>query len=68
MDELKYAILVAATVLAARKLNEIGSRPWPVPERTISDATRSNAELILKIDRGWPRPEAVAPIEFLYWT
>ena len=38
MDELKYAILVAATVLATRKLNEIGSTPCPAPECAISDA------------------------------
>jgi hypothetical protein len=38
MDQLKYAILVAATILAARKLNEIGSAPGPAPECAISDA------------------------------
>ena len=38
MDELKHAILLAATILAARKLNEIGSKPCPAPECTIPDA------------------------------
>ena len=38
MDELRYTILVAATVLAARKLNEIGSKPCSAPECIISDA------------------------------
>jgi hypothetical protein len=50
----KYAILLAATILAARKLNEIGVKPCPARECAISDAI-SNAELILKrIDEHWP--------------
>ena len=55
MDEQrKYAILFAATILAARKLNEIGSKPCPARECAISDAI-SNVELILKkIDERWP--------------
>jgi hypothetical protein len=48
MDEQrKYAILFAATILAARKLSEIGVKPCPARERAISDAI-SNAHLILK--------------------
>ena len=55
MDEQrKYAILFAATMLAARKLNEIGVKPCPARECAISDAI-SNADLILKrIDERWP--------------
>ena len=29
-EQRKYAILFAATILAARKLNEIGSKPWAI--------------------------------------
>ena len=60
MDEQrKYAILFAATTLAARKLNEIGSKPCPARECAIADAI-SSAELILKrIDERWPA-EAVS--------
>ena len=29
-EQRKYAILLAATILAARKLNESGSTPWAV--------------------------------------
>ena len=48
MDEQqKYAILFSATILAARKLNAIGSKPCPARECAISDAI-SNAELILR--------------------
>ena len=43
-DQRKYAILFAATILAARKLNEIGVKPCPAPECATSDAI-SNAEL-----------------------
>ncbi len=45
--------LFAATILAARKLNEIGVKPCPARECAISDAI-SNADLIHKrIDERW---------------
>ncbi len=48
MDEQrKYALLFAATILAARKLHEIGSKPCPARECAIADAI-SNAEQILR--------------------
>ena len=48
MDEQrKYAILFATTIPAARKLNEVGTKPCPARECAISDAI-SNAELILR--------------------
>jgi hypothetical protein len=55
MDEQqKYAILFAGTILAARKLHEIGVKPCPAWESAISDAI-ANADLILKrIDERWP--------------
>jgi hypothetical protein len=55
MDEQrKYALLFSATILAARKLAEIGDKPCPAREACIADAIR-NAELILKkIDERWP--------------
>jgi hypothetical protein len=55
MDEpRKHAILFAATILAGRKLNELGDRPSPAREACIADAI-SNAELMLrKIDQRWP--------------
>ena len=46
-EQRKYEILFAATILAVRKLNEIGSKPCPARECAISDAI-SNADLILK--------------------
>ena len=54
MDEQrKYAILSAATILAARKLNEIGSKPCPRGS-AVGDAI-FNGDLILKrIDEHWP--------------
>jgi len=55
MDEQrKYAILFAATILIARNLNEIGSKPCPARECAHCGAI-SNAELILRrIDERWP--------------
>ena len=57
MDEQrKYAILFAATILAARKLHEIGDKKCPAREYAISEAI-SSAELILRrIDDRWPSP------------
>ena len=46
-EQRKYAILFAATILAARKLNESESKPCRARECAISDAI-SHAELILK--------------------
>ena len=60
MDEQrKYAILFAATILAARKLNESGIKPWAI-HIAITDAI-SKAELILaKIDERWPEKQPAA--------
>jgi len=52
-EERKYAILFAATILAARKLNDPDLKPWP-RAAAIRDAI-SNANLILEeIDAKWP--------------
>ena len=52
-EQRKYAILFAATILAARKLNESGSTPWAI-HVAITDAI-DKAKLILeKIDERWP--------------
>jgi hypothetical protein len=48
MDERrKYALLFAATILVARRLHEIGSKPCPAREFAISEAIEK-AEAILK--------------------
>jgi hypothetical protein len=50
-EEWKHAILFAATIPAARKLNDIGNTPW-ANECAIKD---EKAERILeKIDERWP--------------
>ena len=49
-EERKHAILFSATILAARKLAEIGDKPCPAREMCMEDAIR-NAERILP-DRG----------------
>jgi hypothetical protein len=59
-EERKHAILFAATILAARKLHELGDRPSPAREYAVSEAI-SNAELILrKIDQRWPQIDKAA--------
>jgi hypothetical protein len=55
MDEQrKYAILYVATILAARKLNEIRDRPCPARECAISDAVENARRILEKIDERWP--------------
>ena len=55
MDEQrKYAILFAATILAALKLNEIGDRPCPARECAIADAVENAKRILEKIDEHWP--------------
>ena len=65
MDERKYAVLFAATILAARKLNEIARKPCPARECAIADAiadASSNAEVILRrIDERWPAASSAKP-------
>jgi hypothetical protein len=52
-EERKHAILFTATILAARKLNESGIKPWGI-HVTIMDAI-DKAKLILEeIDQRWP--------------
>ena len=55
MDEQrKYAILFAATILAARKLNEIGVKPCPARECAIADAVENAKRILQKIDERRP--------------
>jgi len=55
MDEQrKYAILFAATILAVRKLHEIGDKPCPARECAISDAITKAEQILRKIDERWP--------------
>ena len=55
MDEQrKYAILFAATILAARKLNELGDKPCPAREYAISDAITKAEQILKRIDERWP--------------
>jgi len=51
MDEQrKYAILFAATILAARKLSEIRVKPCPARECAIADAIENAKRILEKID------------------
>ena len=55
MDEQrKYAILFAATILAARKLHEIGDKPCPARECAIADAIAQAERILQKIGERWP--------------
>jgi hypothetical protein len=56
-EERKYAILFAATLLAARKLNEIGDRPSPARESCMSNAISTAETILRKIDQRWPQAD-----------
>lgn len=49
----KYAILFAATILVARKPNEIGSKPCPAREFAIADAIEKAEQTLKKFDERW---------------
>ena len=53
-EERKHAILFSATILAARRLAEIGDRPRPAREVCIEDAIRNAERILQKIDERWP--------------
>jgi len=62
MDEQrKYAILFAATILAARKLNEIRVKPCPARECAIADAIENAKRILEKIDERWPEGDEATP-------
>ena len=48
------AILFAATILAARKLHEIGDKPCSARECAISDAITKAEQILKRIDERWP--------------
>jgi hypothetical protein len=58
MEERKFAILFAATILAARKLSEREAqgltRPCPAREIIIVDAISKAEEIMRKIERTYP--------------
>jgi hypothetical protein len=59
MDEQrKYAILFSATILAARKLAELGDKPSPAREACIANAISNAETLIRRIDDRWPAVRA----------
>ena len=53
-EERKHAILFSATILAARKIAEIGDKPCPAREMCMEDAIRSAERILQKIDQRWP--------------
>ena len=58
MDEQrKYAILFAATILAARKLNDPEGKPWGI-ECAISDAIGKADRILAKIEERWPTTDS----------
>jgi hypothetical protein len=61
-EERKFAILIAATILSARKLAELENPDRPSPKKiaTVDTAIRHAASILQEIDRKWPT-EAPAP-------
>ncbi len=54
MDEQrKYALLFAATILAARELNDPDLKPWP-RAAAIRDAISNANQILEEIDARWP--------------
>jgi hypothetical protein len=54
-EDRKYAILFAATLLCARKLNQLGSdRPGPEKVAAVENAITQAAFIMEHIDKRWP--------------
>jgi hypothetical protein len=55
-EERKFAILIAATILSARKLAELENPDTPSPKKiaTVETAIRHAACILEEIDRKWP--------------
>jgi hypothetical protein len=59
MDEgRKRVVLIAAAILAARKLASLGDKPCPAIDSTIADAIATANRILQKIDSRWPTPGA----------
>ncbi|MGC2769446.1 MAG: hypothetical protein WB607_28370 [Candidatus Acidiferrum sp.] len=56
-EERKFAILIAATILSARKLAELENPDRPSPKKiaTVETAIRHAAYILEEIDRKWPQ-------------
>ena len=55
MDESrKHAILIAASILAARKLAQYEYKSCPAAECAIADAIAAAGRILEKIDARWP--------------
>ena len=55
MDEgRKRVLLIAASILAARRLAQWDGRPSPVVESAIADAITLAEKILSKIDARWP--------------
>jgi len=55
-DQRKYALLFAATILAARKLHELGDKPCPSREYAISDAITKAEAILERIENRMKQP------------
>lgn len=53
-EQRKYTILFVATILAARRISEIGVKPCPGRERAIADAGSRTPSILEKINERWP--------------
>lgn len=61
MDEgRKRVLLIAAAILAARKLAAWDGRPSPAVECAITDAVALAERILSKIDAKWPKQEPVS--------
>jgi len=52
-EQRKYAVLFAATILAARKLNEIGAKPCPARECVLTEAIQRPSIASKRLETRW---------------
>jgi len=52
------SILIAASILAARRLAQLGEPPSPAIESCISEAIATAEKIMRRIDARWPTSDA----------
>jgi hypothetical protein len=55
----KRVLLIAASILAARRLAQLEYKSCPAFEACIADAIAAAEKILKKIDSRWPAPEHV---------
>ena len=54
----KRVLLIAAPIVAARRLAQLDFKPCPAYESAIANAITAAEKILCRIDSRWPKPES----------